>query len=409
MARLNRSSERLLVILFVAVLVVPGLATIAGIDRPTKRDENRELAKFPEVHLDLASLRAFPDAFTTYFEDNFSFRARLVKWQAAFRFRELNVSPSPTVIAGRDGFLFYGDDGAVEDFADVQPFTTAELEVWRQELQKNQDWLAARGIKYEFVIAPDKHVVYPELMPAALHRVNDGSRIDQLVDYLRAHSTVNVVDVRQPLLDASRRERLYHRTDTHWNDLGAFYAYQQILRRIGIDSLQPAARSDFDVRDEVIPGMDLAGMIGLKDVLREDELKLVPHRPRQAKIVEPAHPDPLLMDAKVVTETPDQNLPRLMVFRDSFSSALIPFLSEHFSRAVYLWQYNFDPVAIEEEQPDVVIHEWVGRRLGNKSAWDAGADFEKLASSIAAAHRSAPAVREASRSPRQGRAGRSAS
>ena len=407
--RLHPSSNRILVVLFVAVLVIPALATLAGIDRPSSREENRDLAPFPSVQLTAASLRAFPDAFTKYFEDNFSFRARLVQWQAAFRFRELRVSPSPTVIAGRDGFLFYADDGAVEDFADTEPFTTAELQLWRDILQRNQDWLSRRGIRYVFVIAPDKHVVYPELMPAALHRVHDGSRIDQLVDYLRAHSTVNVVDLRQPLLAVSQRERLYHRTDTHWNDLGAFYAYQQIIERTGIDSLKPASRSDFDLRDEVIPGMDLAGMIGLKDVLREDELKLVPHQPRQAKILEPAHPDQLLMDAKVVTETPNASLPRLMVFRDSFSSALIPFLSEHFSRAVYLWQYNFDPVAIEQEQPDVVIQEWVGRRLGNKSPWDAGADFEKLASSIAAAHRSAPAVRATSRTPAPARAGRSAS
>ena len=41
---------------------------------------------------------------------------------------------------------------------------------------------------------------------------------------------------------------------------------------------------------------------------------------------------------------------------------LIPFLSEHFSRAVYL-SHNVEPVAIGSEQPDVVIQEWVGRRL----------------------------------------------
>ena len=346
----------------------------------------------------LAALRAFPDAFTKDFEDNFSFRARLVKWQAAFRFRELNVSPSPTVIAGRDGFLFYADDGAVEDFADVEPFTTAELEIWRETLQKNQDWLTARGINYLFVIAPDKHVVYPELMPAAVHRINNGSRIDQLVDYLHAHSTVNVADLRQPLLDASRRERLYHRTDTHWNDISwrvLRVSANPRARRAAVGQTVRARRlrrsRRCDPRDG--PGRDDRS----KDVLSEDELRLVPHQPRRAKFLEPAHPDHLLMDARIVTEVPDRRLPRLMVFRDSFSSALVPFLSEHFSRAVYLWQYNFDPVAIEQEQPDIVIHEWVGRRLGNKTAWDAGADFEKLASSIAAAHQSALAVRAASR------------
>src|ERR1041385_1062477 len=90
MGPLHRRWERLLIALFVATIAVPGLATIPGIDRPDAATENRTLAPFPTLHFDLASLGAFPDAFTKYFEDNFSFRTRLVKWQAAFRFRELN-------------------------------------------------------------------------------------------------------------------------------------------------------------------------------------------------------------------------------------------------------------------------------------------------------------------------------
>jgi alginate O-acetyltransferase complex protein AlgJ len=66
---------------------------------------------------------------------------------------------------------------------------------------------------------------------------------------------------------------------------------------------------------------------------------------------------------RVVTEHPDKRLPRAVVFRDSFASALIPFLSEHFSRAVYLWQNDFDPDVIEQEHPDVVIQEIVSRHL----------------------------------------------
>ena len=59
-----------------------------------------------------------------------------------------------------------------------------------------------------------------------------------------------------------------------------------------------------------------------------------------------------------------------MVFRDSFGSALIPFLSEHFSRALYLWQYNFDPDVVQAEDPDVVVQEWVGRRLSTMPPYD---------------------------------------
>ena len=51
------------------------------------------------------------------------------------------------------------------------------------------------------------------------------------------------------------------------------------------------------------------------------------------------------------------------MFRDSFASRLVPFLSEHFSRAVYLWQNDFDAEVIEQEHPDVVIQEIVSRHL----------------------------------------------
>jgi len=377
MAPLHHRWERLLIALFVLTIAVPGLATIAGIDRPDAATENRNLAPFPSVRLDLASWRAFPDAFTTYFEDNFSFRSRLVRWQAAFRFRELRVSPSPTVIAGRDGWLFYADDGAVQDFVDATPFTDEQLEQWRQTLEHTREWLARRDIRYLFVIAPDKHVVYPELMPAAVHRLHYGSRTDQLVRYLHAHSTVDVVDLRPALLRERDRERLYHRTDTHWNDLGAWIGYEQIVSRLDMPGLEPVPRSAFAERDVVTAGMDLAAMLGLKDELTEDDLQLLPHQQRRATVVEPAVPSDHLMDARVVTLHPNRTLPRLVMFRDSFASALIPFLSEHFSRAVYLWQYNFDPAVVATEHPDVVIEEWVGRKLNVQWPYDAVADLNR--------------------------------
>jgi alginate O-acetyltransferase complex protein AlgJ len=380
MGPLHRFWERCLIALFVATITIPALATIAGIDRPDAVNENRTLVPLPGLRLDLASLRTFPDSFTKYFEDNFSFRTRLVKWQAALRFRGLRVSPSPTVIAGRDGWLFYADDGAVQDFVDATPFTDEQLENWRQTLEHTRDWLARRGIRYLFVIAPDKHVVYPELMPATVHRLHDGSRTDQLVRYMNAHSDVDVVDLRPALLRERHRDRLYHRTDTHWNDLGAWIGYEQILERLDMPGVAPVPRSGFAEHDVVSAGMDLAGMIGLKDELTEDDLQLLPHQRRRAQVVEPAVPSAHLMDARVVTLHPDRARPRLVMFRDSFASALIPFLSEHFSRAVYLWQYNFDPAIVEAEYPDVVIEEWVGRKLNVQWPYDAVADLNAVAS-----------------------------
>ena len=114
---------------------------------------------------------------------------------------------------------------------------------------------------------------------------------------------------------------------------------------------------------EGVEGQDLAGMIGLKRVLRENDLTLTPIRQRQARVVEPPGADPADELGRIVTEIPDSPLPRALIFRDSFTSKLAPFLSEHFSRAVYLWQNDFDASAVDRERPDVVVQEIAGRHL----------------------------------------------
>jgi hypothetical protein len=125
----------------------------------------------------------------------------------------------------------------------------------------------------------------------------------------------------------------------------------------------PQARAMFTEVDRDEPGGDLAEMLGVSEALRERSRYLEPKRPRRARLLEP----PTLREgyevARVVTEVPDSRLPRLVMFRDSFATRLIPLLSEHFGRAVYQWQNDVDLDLVAQEKPALVIHEMVGRRL----------------------------------------------
>ena len=370
MIRLHPLAERTLVAIFLVALCLPLAGMVLRLDRDALSAENRTLAPWPQLRWDADSLRALPEQWTRYFEDHFAFRQWLVRWQAMIRLHALRVSPSEAVIRGRDGWLFYADDGAMEDYAEAPPFTVGELEAWRRTLQDTSDWLRSQGIAYVFVISPDKHVIYPEYMPATIRRAAV-SRIDQLVAHLRTHSTVRVLDLRPALLAAKSGERIYHRTDTHWNDRGAFVGYQQIVDALAADvpALRRPARSAFDPRVVRSDGLDLAGMIGLTNVLHEDDLVLVPRRAPTARILEPEHPNRRLMHARIVTEAPNRG-PRAVVFMDSFGAGLVPFLSEDFSRVVYLWQNNMDPQIVRQERPRVVIQEWVGRRLATQPPYN---------------------------------------
>ncbi len=361
-----RTGGPLLVALFLCAISLPLAANLSGVDGGDAGAENRELAAVPHLDGTLASIAAFPANFGLWFDDHFGFRSVLVRWYGETRLFMLGVSPSAAVVKGRDGWFFYGEDEAIEDYASAKPMMPGELANWRAAILRARDWLGARRIAYVFTIAPDKHVIYGEEIPPTLARVGDVSRADQLFTTLQ--DTGLAVDVRASLFEAKRAERIYHQTDTHWNDRGALVAYQRIIDavRVRVPATPPAwPRDDFEPVDRIVEGLDLAGMMGLTRVLRETNLTLAPRRPRRARVVEPAGAEPTDQIGYLVTEIDDPSLPRAVIFRDSFVSPLVPFLSEHFSRAVYLWQNDFDASVVDKEHPDVVIQEIVGRHLYN--------------------------------------------
>lgn len=365
------SVNRLLGACFVMALAIPLGATLAGVDRTPALEENRERAAWPGTPASRAEWAAWPEAFTRWFTDHVAFRTDLIRTQARVRVEALHSSANPDVIVGRKGWLYYTDDGGLEEIGAHRPFSDEELEAWRTTLTHTRDWLQARGIAYLFVIAPDKPVIYPEYLPPTVQRVGAQSRTAQLMQHLRAHDPLPVLDLTDTLREARRYERVYHLTDTHWNELGAYAAYQAViaqLQPLGVG--EPRPRRDFRVVPFTRPGMDLARMLGLMNVMQEVDLRLEFAAPRRATVIEPNPPSRALMDARVVTTQPGP-WPRAVVFRDSFGSAMIPYLSEHFGRAVYAWQPNIDLDLIAQERPAVVIQEWVGRHFYRVYPYDA--------------------------------------
>ena len=360
----RRTGNVMVVALFLAVIGLPMAATIDGIDGGDQEAENRAHASFPRLDGIWHALTGYAAGLDRWFSDHFAFRATFVRWFGETRYYWLGVSPSASVVLGKDSWLFYADDFSLDDYTNDRPFSEFDLENWRAAVVRLRDWLQTRGVGYVITFAPDKYRVYPDEFPESVQPLDSVSRLDQVYNALS--DTRVVVDVRPALSAARARERIYYLTDTHWNDRGAFAAYQQIIGALRAQNpaVPPAwAREDFDGGSREIEGRDLAGMMGLKHVLHEDDMPLVPRRPRLARVVEPSGRDPRAPADRVVTEIPGSPLPRAVVFRDSFAGALVPFLSEHFSRAVYLWQNDFDSHVVMDEHPDVVIQEIVGRHL----------------------------------------------
>jgi hypothetical protein len=151
------------------------------------------------------------------------------------------------------------------------------------------------------------------------------------------------------------------RTDTHWNHLGSFAGYTALARELGRDfeGVRPMPLSDFDLGTEKFSG-DLAGMLGVRGVIWETVPRL-----RQRAAARARFEGDCDNVGQCVSEAPGEGLPRVLMYRDSAASFFLPFLAEHVSRGVYVWDtsWKFPTEQIERERPDVVVLEMVERQL----------------------------------------------
>jgi hypothetical protein len=181
-----------------------------------------------------------------------------------------------------------------------------------------------------------------------------------------------VVDLRPALLAAKDKARLFHKTDTHWNALGAFVGYKVVMQTIHrlLPSVRPVPVSAITPFTEVSKGLDLTGMLGISSLFPETQLRLRIEPPLPIRREEKGIMLTFVHELKekripfaMVQENSD--LPRAVVFRDSFFDALVPYFSRHFSRVVYYWHagFEFDHRVVLHEKPRLVIQELAERFL----------------------------------------------
>jgi hypothetical protein len=332
------------------------------------RSENRYLAPAPTFDSQAGGLTAYVPALADYLADRVALRDAMISLHARTWVGLLGTSPTDKLIVGKDGWFFLNDAAAVGQYQGTAQLGEDELATWQRVLEQRRDWLAEQGSAFVLVLVPNKHQIYPEYMPDRLPRIQADEQHAQLARYLKAHSDLVVVDLMPTLLQAKEEQRVYHKTDTHWNDLGAYAGYEEIL----VASARALPRFASVIKPVAVKaevslekGIGLTAMVGLKEIYREEVFKLVKQDP-QAQI--------LMKDKRLYAKfenqqkplalgVPSGGLPRAVVFRDSFSNALIPYLSENFRRVLFVWTRDVEAKYVLREKPDIVIQEIAGRLL----------------------------------------------
>jgi alginate O-acetyltransferase complex protein AlgJ len=358
--------------IFIVVIFSPIFSMLFGVFQKSDLKENRAFTLMPPLYMDLNIIKKFPHKFESFYNDHFGFRGEAIQLFQKFKLYFFNKSPVLSVILAKDQWLFYAGANILDNYRGLKYYSPLELRAWKDSYVKKRDWLEKRGIVYLVVIVPEKSTIYPEHLPSDFTKVNL-STTDQLVHYLqKKQSYSNILNLRESLLDAKKKFQPYFRTDTHWNNMGAFDGYHSILNKLNQLHpnlvLKPFDSSRFKLGYKSNHAGDLSYMIGAQNFINEDDVRFTPAFSICAKLKVEAE-SRLVRDGikPLFFECPERKL-KLVMFHDSFATALIPFISEHFQRSLYILNDIRDLTYLEKtvdvENPDIIIEEVAERNIG---------------------------------------------
>jgi hypothetical protein len=296
---------------------------------------------------------------------NFRWRKEMIVLFSSLRMRMGDRVYNDAII-GKDGWFFFTGEQSILNYQNTELFHKKTLRSLQKQLDQLNTDLANQGITLLVVIAPNKSTVYSQFMPNEIPIIGKTSRLDQFVDYMKAHGQTRILDLSPALIQASRSRDVYYKTDTHWNDLGAYYAYAEIMNTLSsvYPDLVPYGRSEFVYKDMGPVTMDISQIMGLKNY-KEEVWSMLPTfeiPPTEDKILQLSNGDLIHFIAN-----PNSDGAKLIVFHDSFYYPLEHFLKPHFreivsvpfSQSKAIWSLNW----INHSSPDIVMIELAERYL----------------------------------------------
>lgn len=370
----QRLGESAILLAFVACLLVPAVGMMIGRSGNVAAVELRFPAVLPGVPDSIEDLEAFPSRMDAFLGDHFGFRSELLSLNSRLHVA-IGVSPAKMFLLGKEGWFFHRTmDGVLDQFRGTDRFSVAELEHWVRTMERNQRWLAERGIRMLIAIAPNKHSIYPEYMPDWANVVDTEGRYQQILARLNKGSSLEMVDLHTALRKAKRRVRVYHKHDGHWNDLGAHVAYTAIVERIqeSLPNVPLRSLDGFDVEWTEEPIGSMTKRLNIAEWMPEEIPQLRLRSP--SNVIRRDWPEGSpsdLMDLIHLTQVIESDLPeqpKIVFVRDSFATSISRFAQESFQRTTLIHNGygGFRRGLVMSQNPDIVVYEITERGLSWK-------------------------------------------
>lgn len=310
--------------------------------------EKRELAKPPKILNEDSkiNLNFFDDA-SHYLSDRFSFKSELVTLNNLIK-AEIFMDSTDDVVVGTQDWLYFSK--TLDDYCGKNQLSDTELLHIKKSLGLINEYSNSIGADFAFAIVPNKNTMYDEYMPYYYIKSENNGNFEKLSALVSDEEYYT--DLYTPLKES--KKQLYHKRDSHWNNLGAyvgFKAFMSTLNDVDIryDSINKTVEKSFEG--------DLDAMIfptlGILDEQVVFDYDFSYEYTSNFKTEE---------DIRITAEC-DTGIGSLLMYRDSFTNALLPFMAEHYEKSMFSRAMPYDLTLSEKTECDDIVIEIVERNL----------------------------------------------
>ena len=297
---------------------------------------------------------AFPEEFDEYFSENFALRDEMITADALLQYGVFRQSSSDKVVAGRNGWLYFAE--TTDDYTGESALSDRGIFCMQKTLELMNEYLEQNGITMVYVVAPNKNSIYPEYMPRSILASSQPSNLERLSK--RMTESEYYVDVQSVLREYKKNSKadIYHKTDSHWNNIGAMKVYEAIESNIAARSkgFVPMGYSH-DVKGSVPFDGDLSAMLfpsfTVPDV--RYDMGIAKEYTTERPLTDP-------MAQEIITASESQN-GSAICYRDSFFNALIDPIANAFSKTCMTRAVPYDLTGAVEY--DIAIIEIAERNM----------------------------------------------
>ena len=305
-------------------------------DKTFSYNENRNLAQKPELSLESIFDGSFMEDYESYVTDQIFGRDTFVTFSTNIKLllgqKEING-------------VYFSDNYFVEKFQ--------ESDIDRELLSKTLDFVKTFMSNHpnaKLGIIPTSGGVVDGLYPKYSTNVNQEELINEIYNYVGS----NTIDIYNNL-KAHQNEDIYFRTDHHWTALGAYYGYEAVTKAFDnipinikeytqevIDPLfygTIQSKVNYDIGPDIIHKYTPNFKTSYTMILNEDKRTTMDNLYDESKLLSKEKYAVYLGGNNGATRLINNmvtNGKKLLVIKDSFSHALMPFLINDYSEILLL-------------------------------------------------------------------------